>query len=157
MIVDADRKIIGPFPTDGRLNACQEMRLTGADGSFQENRVFETRFEEEAISAVKILSLAADSLITVCRITSSIAADCPGLSQPSSVVSAINAALAQGREVTIPERPFTYFDWSGTAWIAMDPATCAAGYIISGAEWGLRCRSGKSTTHGLHACIRQAQ
>lgn len=136
MIVDADRKIIGPFPTDGRLNACQEMRLTGADGSFQENRVFETRFEEEAISAVKILSLAADSLITVCRITSSIAADCPGLSQPSSVVSAINAALAQGREVTIPERPFTYFDWSGTAWIAMDPATCAAGYIISGGQSG---------------------
>lgn len=136
MIVDADRKIIGPFARDGQMEPCQFMRLGGADGSSQENRVFEERFGEEAISAMKILGLAADSLINVCRITSSIAADCPGIDQPSHVINAINSALAQGHHVIIPERQFTYYEWTGTAWIDIDPVTCAAGYIISGGHNG---------------------
>jgi hypothetical protein len=136
MIVDADRKIIGPFSVDGLDNDCDYMRLGGADGSIQENRVFETRFGEEAISAVKILELAADSAITVCEITSSIAADCPGINQPSHVIDAINSALSQGHHVIIPKREFTYYNWTGTGWIDIDPVTCAAGYIISGGQNG---------------------
>jgi transglutaminase-like putative cysteine protease len=136
MIVDADRKIVGPFAVDGRDNDCDYMRVGGADGSVQENRLFETRYGEEAISAIKILELAADSAITVCHITTSIAADCPGLDQPPDVVAAINAALAAGHHVIIPERGFTYFDWTGTGYIDLDPATCAAGYIISGGRNG---------------------
>jgi len=136
MIVDADRKIIGPFSVDGMDNDCDYMRLGGADGSIQENRVFETRFGEEAISAIKILELAADSAITVCEITSSIAADCPGINQPSHVINAINSALSQGHHVIIPKREFTYYNWTGTGWIDIDPVTCAAGYIISGGQNG---------------------
>jgi hypothetical protein len=136
MIVDADRKIIGPFSFDGIENDCDYMRLSGADGSIQENRLFETRFEEEAISAIKILELASDSGIAICKITYSIAAECPGISQPSSVISAINSALAQGHHVIIPRRGFTYYNWTGTGWIDIDPTTCAAGYIISGGQNG---------------------
>jgi len=136
MIVDADRKIIGPFSVDGVDNACDYMRLGGADGSIQENVLFETRFEEEAISAIKILELASDSGITICEITISIAADCPGIDQPSHVITAINNALAQGRHIIIPERGFTYYNWTGTGWINIDPTTCAAGYIISGGHNG---------------------
>jgi transglutaminase-like putative cysteine protease len=136
MIVDADRKIIGPFSVDGIDNTCDYMRLGGADGSIQENVLFETRFEEEAISAIKILELASDSGITICEITTSIAADCPGIDQPSHVITAINNALAQGRHIIIPERGFTYYNWTGTGWIDLDPATCAAGYIISGGHNG---------------------
>ena len=135
MIVDADRKIIGPFATDGRSESCQQMRLAGADGSFQENRVFELRYDEEAISTIKILSLAADSLITICHLTNS-TADCPELDQPADVIASINAALARGHEVIIPSRQFKYHEWEGTAWIDMDPETCAAGYIISGGHNG---------------------
>jgi hypothetical protein len=136
MIVDADRKIIGPFSVDGVDNSCDYMRLGGADGSVQENRLFELRFDEEAISTIKILQLAADSAITVCEITTSIPADCPNIDQPSHVIDAINAALAQGHHVIIPERQFTYYEWTGTGWIDLDPASCAAGYIISGGHGG---------------------
>ncbi len=136
MIVDADRKIIGPFSVDGVDSRCDYMRLGGADGSIQENVLFETRFEQEAISAIKILELASDSGITICEITTSIAADCPGIDQPSHVITAINNALAQGHHVIIPERGFTYYLWTGTGWIDIDPATCAAGYIISGGQNG---------------------
>jgi hypothetical protein len=136
MIVDADRKIIGPFSVDGVDNDCDYMRLGGADGSIQENRLFEDRFGEEAISAIKILELASDSGIPICEITYSIAAECPGIDQPSSVISAINSAIAQGHHIIIPKRRFTYYNWTGTGWIDIDPATCAAGYIIAGGQNG---------------------
>ncbi len=136
MIVDADRRIVGPFSVDGVDNSCDYMRVAGADASIQENRIWETRFEVEAISTIKILELAADSLINVCEITSSIPADCPWIDQPSHVIDAINNALAQGHHVIIPERQFTYYNWTGTGWIDLDPTTCAAGYIISGGQGG---------------------
>jgi hypothetical protein len=136
MTVDADRKIIGPFSVDGVDNDCDYMRLGGADGSIQENRLFEDRFDEEAISAIKILELASDSGIPVCEITYSIAAECPGINQPASIIDAINSALAQGHHVIIPQKQFTYYEWSGTGYIDIDPVTCAAGYIISGGHNG---------------------
>ncbi|MFQ5499576.1 MAG: transglutaminase family protein [Candidatus Zixiibacteriota bacterium] len=132
MIVDADRKIIGPFPLDGLNNPFDYMYASGLDGSLQENLLFETEFGEEAISTTKILELANDSGITVCKIINSIATDCPTLSQPAGVVNAINNALAQGHQVIIPQRQFTYFQWSGTAWIDLDPHGGGAGYLISG-------------------------
>ena len=137
MIVDADRKIIGPFSVDGIDNSCDYMRLGGADGSIQENRLFENRFEEEAISAIKILELASDSGINICEITHKpISEECPGFSHPQSVRDAVNAALDQGHHVIIPERGFKYYEWSGTGYIDIDPVTCAAGYIISGGQNG---------------------
>jgi len=134
MIVDADRKIVGPYSAYGDDILCDFMKLSGADGSIQENRVFETKFDEEAVSTIKIFELASDSGITLCHITTSIAADCPGLfsGQPPHVIDAINASLANGMHVIIPEREFTYYLWTGTGWISMDPNSCAAGYIISG-------------------------
>ncbi len=136
MIVDADRKIVGPFSVDGVENSCDYMRLAGADGSIQENRLFEVRFDEEAISAIKILELASDSLIQICRIESDIDVECPGFDHSPSVRQAVQACLDQGREVIIPERSFTYYEWSGTGWICIDPETCAAGYIIAGGHNG---------------------
>jgi len=153
MIVDADRKIIGPFSVYGMGDACDYMRLAGADGSIQENRVFETRFDEEAISAVKIIELAADSGITICEILTSIGADCPGISQPSQIITAINNALAQGRQVTIPADPITYYNWSGTGYIEMDPIDCAAGYIISGGHNGGATVQGWDITYPDLYCI----
>ncbi|HYC00973.1 MAG TPA: transglutaminase-like domain-containing protein [Candidatus Limnocylindrales bacterium] len=137
LIVDADRKIIGPFAIDGDDSESKAFFvLAGADGSILENRIFEDLYDEEAVSTIKILELASDMGIVLCRITTSIAVDCPGMSQPAPVVSAINAALAQGHEVTIPRAPLTYLNWSGTGYIDMDPDTGAAGYIISGGQSG---------------------
>jgi hypothetical protein len=136
LIVDADRKIIGPFSKDGLDDDCDYMRIGGADGSYQENLVFESKFDQEAISTIKILQIASDSGIAICEIVTSIAADCPGISQDASVITAINNALAIGHHVIIPQRSFTYHNWEGTGYIDIDPVTCAAGYIIAGGQNG---------------------
>lgn len=130
--IDADRKIMGPFSMDGSDRRCDYMRIAGTEGSIRENRVFEDRFDEEAVSTMKLLALASDSGIAICEITSSISHDCPGLNQYPVVVDAVNAALANGHHVIIPEEKLAYYDWMGTGFIDLDPSTCAAGYIISG-------------------------
>ncbi len=137
LIVDADRKIIGPFSAAGDTGEEKAfMVLAGADGSISENRIFEDSYGEEAVSTIKILELSSDQGIPICRIQTSIAADCPGMAQPSSVVNAINNALAQGHHVTIPRTGITYYQWQGTGYIDMEPATGAAGYIIAGGQSG---------------------
>ncbi len=137
LIVDADRKIIGPFSAAGDTSEEKAfMVLAGADGSISENRIFEDSYGEEAVSTIKILELSSDQGIPICRIQTSIAADCPGMAQPSSVVNAINNALAQGHHVTIPRTGITYYQWQGTGYIDMEPATGAAGYIIAGGQSG---------------------
>jgi len=131
MAIDADRKVLGPFSRDGIDNWCDFMRLEGANGSIHENRIFEDRFEEEGISAVKVLEIASDSGIAICNITSSIN-ECPNLNQSQLVINSINSALASGRHVIIPEQPITYFDWTGTGWIEIDPYDCGAAYMLQG-------------------------
>ena len=93
LVVDADRKIISAFSVTGDSSEGKQfMVLTGADASLLENRIFEDTFGENAVSTIKILELASDLSITICRITTSIAVDCPGLSTSAAVVSAINIA-----------------------------------------------------------------
>ena len=133
LIVDADRRIIGTFDVDG--DGSQDlpyMKLTGIHGSLMENRVFEEIFEQNAVSTVKILQLASEAGIDICTIMTSVYGDCPGITQPSYIISALNAALAQGHVITIPEDPITVGLWSGTGYIDLDPTTGAGGYIISG-------------------------
>ncbi len=146
LIVDADRRIIGPFAVDGDASkSLPYMKVTGYEGSLMENRIFEDTFDQDAVSTIKILELSNDAALGVCTITTSIAADCPGFSQSASIVSAVNAALAKGNHVTIPKAPITVGQWSGTGYIDLNPTTGAGGYIISGGISGNVTVSGGAT------------
>ena len=146
LTVDADRRIIGPFHVNGdHSKEIPYMLLTGYDGSIMENRLFEDTCNQPAVSTIKILELASDQGISVYRIVTSIAADAPGLSQPASVVNAINAALTQGHVVIIPRTPITVINWSGTGYIDLTPTTGAAGYIISGGIGSGTSSNGRAT------------
>lgn len=135
--VDADRKIVGPFSVTEDDENCDYMTLTGADASISENRLFEDTFGEEAISSIKILELASDMGIPVYEIDSgNIGSILPLLTVSSSIKSAVSSAVAGGHVVTIARDNITYYDWTGTGYVDMDPATCAAGYIISGGRSG---------------------
>ncbi len=81
LVVDADRSGFGPYSTYGDSLKSDFLRLVGAECSVQEHQVFETMFGQEAVSTVKILGLANDQGIGVCKIKSSIAADCAGYNQ----------------------------------------------------------------------------
>lgn len=133
LIVDADRRIVGPFPVDGNdAKTIPYMKLTGYDGSFMEHRIFEDNFESPAVSTIRAFHVSVQQGIPLCTITSSIGAQCPGFSHSPAVTAAVNDALARGNIIIIPRTSITYEQWVGTGYIDMDPTTGAAGYIISG-------------------------
>ena len=135
--VDADRKIVGSFSVTGEDESCNFMRLTGADGSISENRLFEDAFEEEAVSTIKILELASDMGIPIHEFDGTHCSTIYStLNLSSSVENAICTAVSNGHVVTVPRDNITYYDWTGTGYIDMDPDDCAAGYIISGGRSG---------------------
>lgn len=138
LIIDADRKIVGPFSVVGDTNdEKQFMILTGVDASISENRIFEDTYDEEAISAVKILELASDQGIPIYDIDSSnIGTILPLLNVSSSVKNYITDAVNNGRVVTIARDEIVVGQWQGTGFIVMDPVTGAAGYIIAGGQNG---------------------
>lgn len=138
LVVDADRCIVGPFAVNGDSSKSKPfMVLSGADGSISENRIFEDMYDEEAVSTIKILELASDAGIPIYKFDSSnIGSIYSTLNLSSSVESAIYSAVAGGHEVTVPRDNITYSEWYGTGYIDMDPATGAAGYIISGGHSG---------------------
>ena len=146
MTVDADRHIVGPFGANGdNSKVLPFMKLTGYDGSFMENDVFEDTYAQRAVSTIRILQWSHDQGIPTCYITNSISSACPGFSHSSSILSAVNNALAQGHVVIIPRQDITIGRWSGTGYIDMDPASGAAGYIISGGISGEETACGGST------------
>ncbi|MCB9913176.1 MAG: transglutaminase domain-containing protein [Planctomycetes bacterium] len=146
LTVDADRRIIGCFGANGEPNKkLPFMLLTGYDGSFQENDVFEDMYAERAVSTVRILQLSQDQGIPICYISGSIASGCPGFSHSSSVRSGVNNALANGHIVIIPQRAITVGEWSGTGYIDLTPSTGAAAYIISGGISGEVAVAGGTT------------
>ena len=133
LIVDADRRIVGPFPVDGNdAKTIPYMKLTGYDGSFMEQRIFEDNFNSPAVSTIRAFHVSVQQGIPLCTITSSIGAQCPGFSHSPAVTAAVNDALARGNIIIIPRTSVTYEQWVGTGYINMDPSTGAAGYIISG-------------------------
>jgi transglutaminase-like putative cysteine protease len=146
MFVDSRRRIVGPFGANGDTSKeLPFMKLTGYSGSFMENKVFEATYGQRAVSTIHILQSTHDQSIPTCYISNSIASACPGFSHSSSVLSAVNDALAQGHLIIIPQRDFTIGQWSGTGYIDMNPSTGAAGYIISGGINGEISTYGGST------------
>ena len=97
--------------------------MTGANASILENRIFEDLYDAEAVSAIKILELASDMGIPICKISTSIEDDCPLLDVSENVRIEIGKELQTAIDIgekiviTVPEREITYLDWTGTGYI----------------------------------------
>jgi RHS repeat-associated protein len=132
--VDAKRNIYTPVSVTG--DASQEldfMILGGYNSSFFEHDLFEDFFNLEAISTVKLLSLAADQGMPVYDIDSgNIATILPLLTIDSGTKSAIQSAVSAGHVVKVHQDTLSVKNWNGAGYIDRDPTTNAAGYIISG-------------------------
>lgn len=137
MRVDADRSVLGIWPVDGEDSGQTKdlMLIGGSEGSLYENRIFEDSYGQDSVSTIKILQLAADAGITIYKRWSTL--PLPPNTLSSSARSSIENAIASGKVVTFPADPITAGtpqtgQWTGSGWIDMNPATGAAGYIISG-------------------------
>jgi hypothetical protein len=129
--------IINPYivkAKDGDLS--KEKNFTTTSGylaSGAEGAIFEQLYRTKAVSTVKLFALASKQNIPFHQITSSnIDTKLPLIQATKEVKEAIQNSINQGRVVTILDRPITYYNWTGTAWIDTDPLTGEAGYFISG-------------------------
>ncbi len=137
--IDADRSILGAWPVEGLDQPEPEpkdfMILAGADGSVNQSRVFDVGCGQDSVGTIKILELAVDAGVTIYSRWDD--PELPSNTQPASVRSELESAIAAGHVVTFPADPITVGTsatgpWMGTGWIDMDPETGAAGYVISG-------------------------
>ncbi len=131
--VDADRAGATAFSALGNNITYTFGRIRGAQSSQNENLVFELNLGRESVSTIKILRLASLLNIPLFNITAANAATLiPQLNQSTSTRNAVIAEINAGKHVTIPRDAFTYFDWSGTGYIHIDPVNGTGGYIIAG-------------------------
>jgi RHS repeat-associated protein len=132
--VDAKRNIYTPISVSGDdSRELDFMILGGYESSYHEHNLFEEFFHLEAISTIKLLSLASEQGMPVYDIDSSnINSILPLLGLDSSVKSAIQSAVSAGHIVKVHQDFLTVENWSGAGYIDLDPTTNAAGYIISG-------------------------
>jgi hypothetical protein len=138
MYIDVDRNIVAPFALDGdRTKVISFMFMSGMIGSALEHEIFQQMFGVASVSAMKFLQEAAEDEIPIYSISAeNIGEILPKLQVSYGVKSAIQNAVAGGREVIIPERALQLYKWQGVGYIVFDPQTGSAGYMISGGLGG---------------------
>ena len=145
--VDARRHVYTPISPTGDADQERDFTLLrGYAGSYHEHALFEEFFLMDAISTVKLLSLANEQAMPVYEIDSSNAdALIPLLTVGSSAIAAVEEAVAAGNVVTIHRDPMSQadWDWVGCGYIVQDPSTNAASFMLSGGMAG-----GHTTTAG---------
>jgi hypothetical protein len=136
---DMDRDTHLIIPVDGDLPRIKPyMQLVGNQSSYLEHSVTEGVYQTDAVSAVKGLQLAYDQGIPVHTITIETLPSLLPLLQLSPAVEAeIQNAVNAGKEVIVPERNLTLFDWTGVGYIVQNPVNGEGAYRISGGVGGV--------------------
>jgi len=105
----------------------------GMRGSATEHAIVEQLRPIRAVSTVQILKLAIEQGQRIYYATASNWATVrPNLNHPDYILDAIAAYVAAGWDVVVHQSELTYLHWQGSAWIALDPESGSAGYMISG-------------------------
>ncbi len=134
LFIDVDRNIHSVIAKDGDRNKEISFNIkSGYNSSAIEHALWEQVYNLPGISAVKVHQLANQMGIPIHKIDKSNASSILPLIQINNdartdIINAVNA----GKIVHVLQKNIQYFDWSGTAYIVMDPNTGTSGYIISG-------------------------
>jgi transglutaminase-like putative cysteine protease len=136
--IDVDKNEYFPFSNDGSLNRARDfMFVSGLGSSAWEDRVLQTFYEVPSVSAARLLRLANQQGISVYTIDgSNIDTILSQLSVSSVVINDIENAINAGKKVVISKTGVQYEGWNGIGYIILDPATGAAGYMISSGTSG---------------------
>ncbi len=133
MKLDVRRDLFVPVAINGETAPENQFMITTAmTRSALEHNTLEQMFRESAVSAVRIIQAANDAGTPIYTVKSSnIDSILPKLSDhPSNVLADIQNAVASGATVTVPETRTTYANWTGSAYIVMDPDTGASSYML---------------------------
>lgn len=146
--VDIASMLLGLFHADGETAfKRQTFELLGSQSSFREGEVFATLLEREGIAAVSALTRSRREGQELARVDSgNLEAVLAAVDLGAGVEDEVRHAVGQGRIAWVAESPVGVDRWRGTGYVLEDPATGAAGYLISGGYAG-----GDETGGGLEA------
>lgn len=132
--IDVDRDVHSAASKEGDRTKVIAFNIKkGLNGSSMENALWEQIYNLPAVSAVRVHQLANQVGIPIHKIDQSNISTVLQILQISNESKAdISNAVNSGKTVYIPQRNIQYYDWTGTAYIVVDPNTGAGGYIISG-------------------------
>ncbi|MEW6418769.1 MAG: transglutaminase-like domain-containing protein [Nitrospirota bacterium] len=132
--IDAIHIASSPISLDGDMVKKRDfIKHRGLNSSYLEHKIIENLLEEEAISAVKALQIAAQNGIPIYTITNSnIDSIMPILTISNDDKEDIRNAINAGKEVIVSRDNITLFDWTGVGYIVRDPNTGSGSYMISG-------------------------
>ena len=110
------------------------MLSAGMRGSATEHAILEQLQPVTAVSTIQALNLAAVGGQRTYYLTpANQNTILPLLSaHDPAVIASLQADLAAGRNIIISQAPVTYGQWTGSAWITLDPDSGSAGYMIAG-------------------------
>lgn len=135
MRIDAPRNIMSLFSMTGdpNFNSPSLLLSIGIAGSSLEQAIFELLTGDPSTCTMEELRFAIENEIPVYSLDSNnFAAMLPKLDLPQGIQDAITASVQNGLTVVIPEATMLSGNWYGTGWVALDPDTGAAGYLLSG-------------------------
>lgn len=111
----------------------------GTIESYLEGYIWEQLIDKEksCISTISVMNAAAKQGIDFCYLTSAnIDAQLEKCNIKDSVKNEIRNFINQGFVIELVPETLSIGDWTGTAYIALDPDTCSASYMISGGTAG---------------------
>lgn len=132
--IDVRRYVVSAVSREGRPQDVPAYVLaTGMAGSGAEHSVFEMLLRARSVSSVKLIAEANARGIPIYEVTSAnLGQVLPQLQLSSAVRADIIDAAQAGRRVLVPRQEITFLNWRGVGYIAIDPATGAGAYLISG-------------------------
>ena len=134
LFIDVDRDVHSVAARDGDKTKVKAFNmLSGHNSSSMEHALWDHVYNLPGVSAVKVHQLANEMAIPIHKVDQSNISTVLSLLQisnesKSDILNAVNS----GKTVYVPQRNLQYYDWTGTAYIVLDPNTAAGAYIISG-------------------------
>ncbi|WP_229208196.1 transglutaminase domain-containing protein, partial [Duganella sp. Root198D2] len=124
-------------PVDAAGSAARDfLQLSGLHGSSLESDLFKHQFAVDAVSADQLLAQAKADNVALLRVDNASLAKLEATSHAPAVKDSVRNLARLGYRIDIPAVPVTVADWTGAGWRAVDPASGASGYFLSGSLHG---------------------
>ena len=153
MMIDVDRNIHIASSKNGDQAKIREFMVpAGQLSSALEHGIFEQLYRAKGVSTMQVLQLANSQGIPIYTITQeNVSSVLPRIQAASEVITDIQNAINAGKQVVIPQQNVSYYGWTGTGYVVLDPTTGAGGYMISTSLAG----GGQCITAGggAHQCL----
>ncbi|WP_035375476.1 transglutaminase domain-containing protein, partial [Pseudoduganella violaceinigra] len=134
------------------------LQLSGLHGSSLEAAVPGRQFSVDAVSADQVLAQAKARKVALLRLDNSNLAQLDATSHTEAVKDSVRNLARLGYRIDIPSGPLNVAGWSGSGWRAIDHASGASGYFLSGGiHGGATATEPKAWTLSFLAAVLAAQ